>query len=216
MWRPAALRLGYLGRPMMRGPRLGQSNSVINQAASAVVAQAEPRVRAIVQEERSRLANATIQGLPFFGGALTALLATQYLLPQDKKFVKGAGYVASAGLFTIGAWKVFDEVAGADSAPPAPSSGTGLLSLFGDTARQMAQVIVTESEPKVRAIINDEKAKLAQAATTALPIIGVSVAGFLATAFLVPDGENVWKFGGYLTSAAALLAGLWKGLTVAS
>jgi hypothetical protein len=215
MWRPAALRLGYLGRPMMRGPRLGQSSSVINQAASAVVAQAEPRVRAIVQEERSRLANATIQGLPYLGAALTALLTTQYLLPKDKKVIQGAGYVASAGLLTIGAWNVLQEVAGPPSTPPPPPSG-GLLSVFGDTARQMAQVIVAEAEPKVRVIINDEKAKLAQAATAALPIIGVSAAGFLATAFLVPDDKNVWKFGGYLTSAAALLAGLWKGLSVAS
>jgi hypothetical protein len=215
MWRPAALRLGYLGRPTLRGPRLGQSTSVINQAASAVVAQAEPRVRAIVQEERSRLANAAIQGLPYLGGALTTLLATQYLLPKDKKFVRGAGYVTSAGLLTIGAWNILQEVAGPESTPPPPPSG-GLLSVFGDTAKQMAQVVVAEAEPKVRAIINDEKAKLAEAATTALPLIGASVAGFLATAFLVPDDKNAWKFGGYLTSAAALLGGLWRGLTVAS
>lgn len=211
MWRPATLRLGHLG-----SPRLGQSSSVINQAASAVVAQAEPRVRAIVAEERSRLAHSAIQGLPYLGGALTALLATQYLLPQDKKFVKGAGYVASAGLFTIGAWKALEAAAGPESAPPPPPSESGVLSVFGDTARQMAQVIVTEAEPKVRAIIDDEKAKLGEAATSALPFIGASVAGFLATAFLVPDDKNAWKFGGYLTSAAAMLAGLWKGLNVVS
>lgn len=217
MWRPAALRLGYLGRPMARGPRLGQSNSVINQAASAVVSQAEPRVRAIVQEERSHLANAAIQGLPYFGAALTALLAAQHLVPEDKKFVKGAGYVTSAGLFTIGAWKVLDEVGGAE-APPASSAsgGGGLLSIFGDTARQMAQVVVTEAEPKVRAIIDDEKAKLAEAAQTAIPFVGASLAGFFATAFLVPDGSNKTKFGGYMASSAALLLGLWKGLNVAS
>lgn len=216
MWRPAELRLGYLGRPAMRGPRLGQSTGVINQAASAVVAQAEPRVRAIVAEERSRLANAAIQGLPYVGGALTVFLASQYLLPPDKKFMKGLGYVASAGLFTVGAWLAFDEIAGADSAPPVPPSDDGLLSLFGDTAKQMAQTVVAEAEPKIRVIVQEEKAKLSEAGLATLPFLGISTAGFLATAFLVPDENRAWKFGGYLTSAAALLAGMWKGLTVAS
>jgi hypothetical protein len=216
MWRPAPLRLGYLGRPALRGPRLGQSKEIINQAASAVVSQAEPRVRAIVAEERSRLANGVIQGLPYMGGALTALLTTQYLLPQDKKFVKGLGYVTSAGLFTIGAWKAFHEIAGKERSAPAQPSEGGILSIFGDTARQMAQVVVTEAEPKVRAIIDDEKAKLSEAGLATLPFLGISAASFLATAFLIPEDKNTWKFGGYLASAGALLAGLWKGLTVAS
>jgi len=219
MWRPAALRLGYVGRPALRGPRLGQSSSVVNDAALAVVAQAEPRVRAIVAEERSRLANAAIQGLPFMGGALTAFLATQYLLPQKNRFVKGLGYVASAGLFTVGAWKVFQTVSGPDSTPatsPDGSSGGFLNNLFGETARQMAQTIVVEAEPKVRAIIDDEKAKLAEAGLSMLPFVGASALGFLATAFLVPDGRSSWKFGGYMSSTAVLLAGLWRGLSVAS
>ena len=216
MWRPAALRLGYLARPVLRGPRLGQSSGVINQAASAVVAQAEPRVRAIVAEERSRLANAAIQALPYAGGALTIFLASQFLVPAEKKFLKGLGYVASAGLFTIGAWLAFDEIAGADSAPPQPAGEGGLLSLFGDTAKQMAQVVVAEAEPKIRVIVQEEKAKLSQAGLATLPFLGISTAGFLATSFLVPDENRAWKFGGYLTSAAALLAGMWKGLTVAS
>lgn len=216
MWRPAELRLGYLGRPALRGPHLGQSNAIINQAASAVVSQAEPRVRAIVAEERSRLANAAIQGLPYAGGALTMFLATQYLLPQDNKFLKGLGYVASAGLFTIGAWLAFDEIAGEDSAPPPPPSDSGFLSIFGDTAKQMAQVVVSEAEPKVRAIIQEEKAKLSEAGLATLPFAGISTAGFLATAFLIPEEKRAWKFGGYLASSAALLAGIWKGLTVAS
>lgn len=216
MWRPAQLRLGYLGRPVLRGPRLGQSAGVINQAASAVVSQAEPRVRAIVAEERSRLANAAIQALPYAGGALTLFLASQFLVPADKKFLRGLGYVTSAGLFTIGAWLAFDQIAGANSAPPTPTSEGGLLSLFGDTAKQMAQVVVAEAEPKVRLIIQDEKAKLSQAGLATLPFLGISSAGFLATAFLIPDEKRGWKFGGYMASAAALLAGMWKGLTVAS
>ena len=195
---------------------MGQSNAVINQAASAVVSQAEPRVRAIVAEERSRLANATIQSLPFLGASLTAFLAAQYLVPAEKRVWKGIGYVAAAGIFTIGAWKVLQEVAGKEK-PPAPvSSEGGILSLFGDTARQMAQVVVTEAEPKVRQIITEEKAKLSEAGLATLPFLGASAAGFLATAILVPEGNKKLKFGGYMASTAALLAGFWRGLTVAS
>jgi hypothetical protein len=217
MWHPAPLRLGYVGRPALRGPRLGQTSAVINQAASAVVSQAEPRVRAIVAEERSRIANATIQSLPYLGGALTAFLAAQYLVPADKRVLKGAGYVASAAIFTVGAWKVLQEVSGPEKEAPATSgSGGGLLALFGDTARQMAQVVVTEAEPKVRAIIADEKAKLSEAGMATLPFLAASTAGFIATAVLVPEGSKKLKFGGYMASAAALLAGLWRGLSVAS
>lgn len=215
MWHPAPLRLGYLGRPALRGPRLGQSSAIINQAASAVVSQAEPRVRAIVAEERSRLANATIQSLPFLGGSLTAFLAAQYLVPENKRLLKGIGYVASAGIFTVGAWKALQELSSSEAPPPA-SSGGGLLAIFGDTARQMAQVVVTEAEPKVRAIIDDEKAKLAEAGLATLPFLGVSAAGFIATAILIPADDKKLKFGGYMASTAALLAGLWRGLTVAS
>lgn len=215
MWHPAPLRLGYVGRPALRGPRLGQTSAVINQAASAVVTQAEPRVRAIVAEERSRLANATIQSLPFLGGSLTAFLAAQYLVPPDKRLLKGIGYVASAGIFTVGAWKVLQQLAGPEKPPPAPSEG-GLLSLFGDTAKQMAQVVVAEAEPKVRQIVAEEKAKLSEAGIATLPFLGASAAGFLATALLVPEDNKKLKFGGYMAATAALLAGFWRGLTVAS
>jgi hypothetical protein len=195
---------------------MGQTSAVINQAASAVVSQAEPRVRAIVAEERSRLANATIQSLPYLGGALTAFLAAQYLVPADKRVLKGVGYVAAAGVFTVGAWKLLQEVAGKEKETPAPSSGGGILSVFGDTARQMAQVVVTEAEPKVRQIITEEKAKISEAGIATLPFLGASAAGFLATAILVPEEDKKLKFGGYMASVAALLAGFWKGLTVAS
>lgn len=216
MWRPAQLRLGYIGRPALRGPRLGQSKEIINQAASAVVSQAEPRVRAIVAEERGRLANSTLQSLPFLGGSLTAFLAAQYLVPKDKKVLKGAGYVTAAGLFTVGAWKAIHEFKGKEPPPEAPSGAGGILSLFGDTARQMAQVVVAEAEPKVRAIIDDEKAKISQAGLATLPFLGASAVGYLATAFLVPEENNKLKFGGYMASTAALLAGLWRGLTLVS
>lgn len=151
------------------------------------------------------------------GAATTALLIAQYLVPADKKVIRGAGYVSSAALFTVGAWKALEQVAGPDSAPPPPpSTESGLLSVFGDTARQMAQVVVSEAEPKVRAIIDEEKARLNEAFLSVLPFAGLSAGGFLATAFLVPEHKRGWKFGGYLTSTAALLLGLWKGLTVAS
>lgn len=208
------MRLGYRSLPVRSSPRLGQSSTVINQAAAAVVSQAEPRVRAIVQEERSQLANALIAGIPYLGASLTAFLAAQYMVPADKKGLRGIGYVGAAALFTVGAWRVLEK-GSETTAPPTPPSegGSGVMSIFGDTARQMAQVVVAEAEPKLRAIIADERSLLGQAATDAMPFIAASVAGYLATAFLVPENKRPWKFGGYALSSAALMGGLWKGLT---
>lgn len=187
---------------------------MINQAAAAVVAQAEPRVRAIVQEERSKLANALIGGLPYLGASLTSFLIAQYLVPDKKKPIRSVGYVAAAGLFTVGAWKVLEVLgAGQTAAPPPPAESSGILSMFGDTARQMAQVVVAEAEPKLRAIVDDERTLLGEAATQALPWVAGATVGYLATAFLVPDDKGPLKFGGYTLSSLALLGGLWKSLT---
>ena len=67
----------------------------------------------------------------------------------------------------------------------------------------MAQVVVTEAEPKVRQIITEEKAKLSEAGLATLPFLGASAAGFLATAILVPEDNKKLKFGGYMASTAA-------------
>jgi len=218
-WAPSPVVLGYKSGPRLAGPKLGQiSQSVVDQASRSVIAEAEPRFRTIVREERSLLARAAIESLPYMGGAATVFLAATYLVPKESKTLKGVGYVGAAGLAAFGAWRALDAAAGPEelSAPPAPSDGGGGLPFISGAAQQLAQAIVREAEPKVRALVDDERAKIGSAVENSLPYLGISAAAFLATAYFVPDGKNSWKAAGYMSSVAALLIGAWRGLSVAS
>lgn len=218
-WTPDPLVLGRLDRPRLSGPKLGQiSQSVVDQASRSVISEAEPRFRKIVHEERSLLARAAIESLPYMGGAATIFLATTYLVPGESKTLKGAGYVGAAGLATFGAWKAFEAAGGAEELPPPPppSDGGGGIPFISGAAQQLAQAIVREAEPKVRALVDDERAKLGSAVEKSLPYLGASAAALLATMYFVPDGMNGWKVAGYMSSVAALLLGAWQGLSAAS
>ena len=217
-WAPSPVALGYRSGPKLSGPKLGQiSQSVVDQASRSVIAEAEPRFREIIREERSLLARAAIESLPYMGGAATLFLASTYLVPKESKTVKGAGYVGAAALATFGAWKAIEAAGGSEELPPppAPSDGGGIPFISG-AAQQLAQAIVREAEPKVRALVDDERAKLGSAVESSLPYLGASALTFLATAYFVPDNMNGWKVAGYMTSVAGLLIGAWRGLSVAS
>lgn len=216
MWRPTAPVLATR-RPALSGPSLGQlSQSLVDQAARAVIAEAEPRVRLIVREERSRLANAAIEGLPYAAASAAVFIAASQLVPAKSPTLKSAGYVASAGLLAIGAWQTLSVAAGPETTPTPPTSSDTGIPLFSSTAQQLAQAVVREAEPKVRALVEDERVKLGSAVENALPFLGASAAAFLGTAYLVPKEKPSWKFAGYMGSVAALLLGAWRGLTVIS
>lgn len=200
--------------PMLkRGPSLGQfSSSIIEEAARKVIQEAGPLARKIVAEERSKVANAMKGALPFAGLSAAALLGTRYLVPASSTTGKMAGYVASAALLGVGAWRVLDELS-AEMPAPTPAAGDNVLtSLIKPTADQLAKSVVTEAEPKVREIIRDEKAKFAEAAMSGLPWAGASAAAALGTAFLVPESQSVAKLAGYGAATALLLGGIWSGL----
>ena len=216
MWKPDALVFGRSSRPVLSGPRLGQiSQSIVDRAARSVVAEAEPRVREIVREERSRLARAAIEGLPYMAASGAAFIASSQLVPPASKTLKSVGYVTAAGLLAVGAWRALDTAAGPEVPPLPPSTGPDIPFIEG-TAQQLAQAVVREAEPKVRALVDDERAKLGSAAEASLPFIGASAAAFLGTAYLVPEEKASWKFAGYMASVAALLFGAWRGLSIAA
>lgn len=214
MWKPTSIVLSKR-RSALSGPRLGQlSQSIVDQAARAVISEAEPRVRLIVREERSRLANAAIEGLPYAAASAAVFVAASQLVPSGSPTLKSAGYVTAAGLLAIGAWQTLSVAAGPETPPtPSSSSDTGIPFLTS-TAQQLAQAVVREAEPKVRALVDDERAKLGGAVENALPFLGASAAAFLGTAYLIPKEKPSWKFAGYMGSAAALLLGAWRGLTM--
>jgi hypothetical protein len=65
---------------------------------------AEPKIRALVDDERRKLADAALMALPFAVASLGAFLSTLFLVDADNKPVKAVGYAGSALLLGAGAW----------------------------------------------------------------------------------------------------------------
>jgi hypothetical protein len=179
--------------------------------AKDIVREAEPATRRLIAEQRHQFSTAVINGLPFFGLAAMAYLATRYFVPEDKKAAKGVGYLSAAAVATVGAWYTASELKGAEPAA-LPGAGVETSGTVDSITQNAAKAIVAEAEPRIRAIVDDERARLAAAGKAAVPFMVGSVATFLATWLLVSDQKNVMKAAGYAGSAALLGAGVWIGL----
>lgn len=206
---------GYSARPVHR---LGQaSDTLVREAARTLINQAEPRVRDLISGERTRLADAAKTGLPFAGIAGAIFLLTHYFVKPTAKAVRVVGYSASAATAGLGGYLFFDRLADVAPPPPPPSGGTGsgiVQSLVNPVAHQIAQAVVSEAEPKVRAIVEDEKLQLAEGAKAALPWGGAAAAAAAATAFAVPQDLGWAKAAGYSLAALLAVVGAWRGLDV--
>jgi len=202
------------------------TTSLTDDLAKKIVNEAAPVTRNLVNEERNRLADAALQGLPFFvGGAFTAI-GTMFLLPPGLRIGKAVGYAASTALLGFGAYSVLSKVstkAPAQAAPagpaqaPAPSPAPAAPSLPSlpsiDTAAlkaEMSAKIVKDSEPFIRQLVQDERMRLGNALEAGIPFHIAAALSFVGTLFLVPAGMNFLKAAGY--SAAATLAGIgfWR------
>lgn len=84
----------------------GTTPKVVSQAAAAIVAEAEPKVRRIVDDEKRRLAVALEAGLPWAVGAAAAFLVTLFVAPGPA--LKAAGYSATTLLLGAGAWRTLE------------------------------------------------------------------------------------------------------------
>ena len=207
--RPPSLGLGRV--------RLGQaSDSLVREVARSVVAQADPKVRSIISDERTRVAQAVKVGLPFLALSGAAFLGTQYAVSPKAKTARIAGFTASAGLLGLALWFTADRLTDIpleESPAPSGGGGAGLLSQFAaPVATQMAHAVVQEAEPRIRDIVDDEKAKLAEAGKAALPWAGAAVATFAGTAFALPKDLGWVKAVGYSLSGALLLISIYQGL----
>jgi len=200
-----------------RGPfRLGQSDSLLREVARNVVAEADPRVRDIISEERTRVAQAAKLGLPFAALSGLAFLGTTYAVPVEARSARVVGYAASAGFLGLSLWLAVDRLADVRPEPAGPGGGGptgGLLTAVAQPlASQLAQAVVSEAEPRVRAIVADEKAKLSSAGKAVLPWAAAGAAALAGTMFLVPDKLKIGKAAGYAAGALLVLIGAWKGL----
>ncbi len=212
-WAPAAYR------PRMASAQLSQAppSSITSQAAQAIVEQAEPRLRKVLEDERKRAADAVGETIPYLAISAGAFLVSTYVITE--KIPRTIGYVLSAGTLGIGLYQTVSklkETSETAAAPgePAPSSPlSDILSALVDPAtRQMAASIIAASEPKIRALIEEERARAANAILTALPWLGLSAASFFGTMFVIPEKMGIGKLIGYLVASGALLFGIHQGV----
>ncbi len=196
-------------------PRLGQATTLTNRMAEAVVAQAEPRLRQVISEERNRWADAIMVGLPYAGISLATSLATTYFLPPGETAWKVGGYGVSLVTLLYGVWDAVDSLK--EPTQPEPrDEKTGIvqdvISTFVDPASsQLAQDIVEKAMPRVEKIVEEESQRATDAAHAIIPWLGVTALAFLGTAYLVPATMPPAKMAGYGMAAASTLVGLYQG-----
>lgn len=85
-------------------PASGTVNAIAQNAAKAIVAEAEPKIRKIVDEERSRIAEAGQVVVPFAVGSVATFLATLLLVKKENNLMKALGYTGSVLLMGTGLW----------------------------------------------------------------------------------------------------------------
>lgn len=191
---------------------LGQFESLTSGLTSGlakqIISEGEPVVRRIVKQERNKFAQALIGGIPFALISTLAYLGAKYIIPADNTLAKAAAYTASAMAGAGGAWWVISNLE-EKVPPPPPKTGPTALD---PVVQQASQAIVTAAEPRVRAIVDEEKKKIAEAGLTALPFGIAAVAAFLSTFFLVEPEKKLVKAAGYAGTALLLGAGVWFGL----
>jgi hypothetical protein len=202
--------IGY--RPPRRGRHvLGQldqlTSGLTSNLAKQIVTNAEPVVRRIIKEERNKYAEALIGAIPFAVISALAYVGTKYMVPDDAKMAKTVGYVTSAAAAAGGAWWTVSNLQ--ETVTAAPVAGPSGADAY---IQQASQAIVDAAEPKIRALVDDERRKLADAALMALPFAVASLGAFLSTLFLVDADNKPVKAVGYAGSALLLGAGAWFGL----
>jgi len=200
----------YPYRPVVpRGPVLGQlaslQSGLTQDIAQQIVSAADQPTRAIIRDERNRLAEGLIGGLPFAALSGLAAVGTFYLVPEDSNLAKFAGYAVSLASMGIGAIWTYSQIT-ADSAPAAPSTPAPAV------VQQTAQAIVQAADPAIRTIVDEERARIASAAQTMLPFAGAGAVGAIATAVFVPQEDPGYKVLGYSAAVLVTLIGAWVGL----
>lgn len=195
--------------PVLGAPRsrLGQFGGLTDSLAKSIVQQAEPATRRVIRDERNRLAEALIGGIPFAAVAAIGGVATLYLVPPEARTAKFVGYSASAATLGLGAWWAFSRLT--ETVPSSAPTGGGIAT---DVAATAAKAIVEQAEPKIRAIVEEERVLLAQSAQVAVPFWAAAGLGVAITAFGVSDEAKTAKVLGYGASTLIAALGTWMAL----
>lgn len=179
--------------------------------AQQVVEASEPVVRKIIKDERNKFAEALIGGIPWAVISAAAYVGTQQLVPARSTKAKAVGYGAAALSAAIGAWWTLSRLT-EEPEPIAVTPEGGVPGYLDPVVEKAANSFVAAAEPKVRAIVDEERERIAAAGQIGIPFWVASAALFLSTLFIVPGTNKVYKAVGYSGTALLLGLGAWMAL----
>jgi hypothetical protein len=198
----------------VRRPRLGQVGSLFgltDTIAKGVVSAAEPATRRVISEERTKFAKALMEGTAASSAALLTFIGTKYFVPEKSRVLKGLGYGTSALLVGAGAIWALSSL---QSTQPETQQAPGMPSsaLVKSASEQAAAEIVAAAEPKIKAMVDEERSRLAEAALYGLPFVALGLFSAIGTWILVKDEKRWAKAAGYSAATGLVSVGLWVGL----
>lgn len=195
--------------PVLGSPRLGQigllTGGLTQDIARKIVDEAEPATRRIVRDERNRLAEGLMGGLPLAALSGVAYVGTHYLVPDNRATLKFAGYAFSFLSLGAGAWYAFSRITETQAPSPAGGPAPPLVA-------EAARAIVENADPKIRAIVHEERSRLSAAAEAGLPFAAGGALGLLLSATLIPADSALMKTLGYAGSIGLMAFGAYVTL----
>lgn len=181
--------------------------------AKSVVAEAEGPTRKIIREERTKFADALIGGIPWASAAALAGIGTYYLVPQKARTSKALGYGTSAVLAGVGSLITIYQLREEPEAEPAkPAGGVPTSGTVKNATDQAAASLVQAAEPKLRAIIAEERERISSAGHAGLPLGALGALAFIGTSFMVDEKQPWLKALGYVGAVGLAAAGAWISL----
>jgi hypothetical protein len=177
--------------------------------AESIVKEAEAPTRKIIQEERTKVADAMINGLAWLSASALAAIGTWYLVDPKSKAMKFAGYGSAAALSGAGA--IITAASLREPSGPQKAPGTTSESVKS-VSDQAAASMVAAAEPKIRAIVNEERERVAGSVQSGLPLAAGGALAAVITAMMVDDSKAWMKVSGYSASVLLAAAGAWIAL----
>jgi len=183
------------------------TSKLTDSTARSLVDAAFPKVQAILEQERNRLVNSLTMGIPF--GAASAITATLTYYYAQTNAQKAIGYSLAAAIAGGGGIAVLLGLKSQDQNQVQTQTKSSSLDPYIEAA---AQTLIAQADPKVRAIIAEERTRVTSSLQTALPWgVGGALAA-LATVFAIPDGLDALKILGWLIAIVLSAYGSWLAL----
>lgn len=186
------------------------TSSVTDTTVKSAIDNAFPKVKAILEQERNRLVDALMTGIPFASASAIAATLTYYYAQTVTQ--RALGYSLAAAIAGGGGLSVLLGLKSSD-APAVQAQGQSSPSQLDPIIEAASQKLVAQADPKVRAIIQEERTRLTNSLQTGLPWAIGSALAAVATAFVIPDNHEALKILGWLIAIALSAFGSWMALS---